>query len=844
MRFRSDQTHGAPRRLFVILLIGIAAGLAAPAAPAVAAVNPAGHDIPAAEKARIEQACMQHGLEVLEDTDARCTHGPDPAPPGKDIKRDVKPVAVSPAAESGAVDTTGLATPGAPTFACDGDGYSGFRTQVLYVRASSSPDRFATYRASFLQWAWEADQIYRASAMETGGLRRVRFVHDESCTPTIGNVVLSASGDDNLSNTINQLQDAGYNRTDRKYLIFMDANVLCGVGTMVVDDRPGADNWNNLGPDYGRIDAGCWSGDIAAHEHMHTMGGVQNSAPHASGGNHCTDEYDVMCYSDAPNYPALQVSCPTASRDWSRFDCNYDDYFNANPPAGSYLALKWNTANNRFLAADGGGPPPPPCPDKALEPNEDFLSAGALVLGVSSGRALCALGDQDWMSFQTAANQRYRVEIVSAAGGITPRIEVFAGNGRKQLASYAPGSGLASLEFRTRTGGAHYVRVSNTSANYAPSSSNVYQVRVQPAPATGTAIGGFGFNAYGALGPSAPVVQATPSLSFNVAAVQTSAGYLHSAAVLTDGTVRTWGWNGYGQLGNGTLVDSAAPVNPGLTGVVSVSAGFAHTIALKSDGTVWAWGWNAVGHLGDGTYVDRATPVRVQGLSDVVEISAGWLHNLALKRDGTVWGWGYNELGALGNGDTVTRTIAVKAALPKATAVAAGGLHSLAVTDDGRVRAWGWNAQGQLGDGSRTPRTTPVVAINGASTYRVAAGYTHSVALNNDGTVRAWGENLNSQAGGAPSPARVLPTGVNCSADASCPKAGSGAGLGKIVWLSSGGGMHNAALAENGSVWTWGWNGVSQLGNGGTADSGTAVRAAGVWASDVAAGLSHSLYLT
>ena len=47
---------------------------------------------------------------------------------------------------------------------------------------------------------------------------------------------------------------------------------------------------------------------------------------------------------------------------------------------------------------------------------------------------------------------------------------------------------------------------------------------------------------------------------------------------------------------------------PGLTGVMAVAAGYVHTVALKSDGTVWAWGENGYGQLGDGTTTDETFP--------------------------------------------------------------------------------------------------------------------------------------------------------------------------------------------------------------------------------------------
>jgi alpha-tubulin suppressor-like RCC1 family protein len=817
------------------MVLAVAATLA-PAAPA-AALSPK-----VAEKERIKDLCRRNGLEIVDETSAQCSHGEDPPPHGKDIKQDVKPVSTPPASELGAVGSSGRLAPGAPLFTCDGDGQTGFRTQVLYVHASDTADRYAAYRASFQQWAWEADQIYRLSAQDTGGMRRIRFVHDSTCTPTVLNVTVSPSGDDNLGNTITQLEQAGYERTDRKYMIFMDANVLCGVGTMVADDRPGQENWNNQGPDYARIDAGCWSGDIAAHEHMHTMGGVQNSAPHASGGNHCTDEYDVMCYSDAPNFPAMQTLCPTSSRDWSRFDCNYDDYFNTNPPIGSYLSQRWNTVNNRFLASDNGGfTPPAPCPDQASEPDETYTAAQAIVPGTARARSLCATGDQDWMSFRATANQRYRVEIVSHASSTTPAIEVYGRTGKKLLGSSAPVSGgLAVVDIRARAGGNHYVKVRNTPDLGSPG--NTYSVKVTELSPAGALVGGFGYNTSGQVGGAPAGYKPTPVAAFNMGAVQVAGGVLHSAAVLADGTVRTWGSNSFGQLGNGTMVDSTTPAQPAIGGVAAVTAGYLHTVVLKKDGTVWGWGWNGAGQLGDGTLTDSLTPVQVSGLTDVVEVSAGWFHNLALKQDGSVWAWGYNEWSTLGDGGTANRSLPVKVNIPAATSVAAGGYHSLAALEDGTVRSWGFNAMAQLGDGSRVNRSLPVPVYGLTNTYKVSAGWTHSVALRNDGGVWAWGINTQQQAGGAPSADRLIAGPVVCPATSSCPKLAGTQHLGRIVWIAANSSLHTLALCEDGTVWTWGWNGVGQLGNGTLANSGVPVRAAGLLAGDVAATFYHSLY--
>lgn len=267
-----------------------------------------------------------------------CTHGPDPAPEGLDVDIDIVPIPVI------------LLPSPVPKVQCDGDGVTGKRVQVIYAHASDVTDRFSSYVNSFRQWAADADLIYRNSAAETYGERHIRFVHDANCVPSVLDVTLTPTGDDNLGNTQTDLAALGYNLANRKYMVFVDANVYCGIGNIKNDDSPGAGNLNNGGPSYGRTDAGCWGGSVPAHELMHNIGGVQLSAPHSSGGWHCTDEYDRECYSDSPYYPAMTYPCTDPAHD-QIFDCNHDDYFHTSPSGGSYLATHWNAANSEYLVA-------------------------------------------------------------------------------------------------------------------------------------------------------------------------------------------------------------------------------------------------------------------------------------------------------------------------------------------------------------------------------------------------------------------------------------------------------------------------------------------------------------
>ena len=156
--------------------------------------------------------------------------------------------ACSPGTRSGAASSSG-ATPvtSAATGAvqCYGDGTSGPRVQLVYARAADQADRYATYLATFRQIAARIDDVFVQSAAETGGVRHVRYVTDSSCAPTVLNVVLSASGDDTLDAIIAELEARGLSRSDRKYLVWMDANVYCGIAEVYIDDRRTQDNYNN-----------------------------------------------------------------------------------------------------------------------------------------------------------------------------------------------------------------------------------------------------------------------------------------------------------------------------------------------------------------------------------------------------------------------------------------------------------------------------------------------------------------------------------------------------------------------------------------------------------------------
>ncbi len=300
-----------------------------------------------------------------------CTHGPDPAPEGVDVRQRVEPVKTGEADRMvGEGTVSGLTIAEASLVPCDGDGVSGKRVQALYVHAADVPSSYSAYAASFQTWAGNTNNVFAESAQQTGGARSVRFVTDANCNVVVTEVTIPLTGDDSFSNTTAELSKLGYNRADRKYLLWVDAGVYCGIGHFRGDDSPGSTNTNNVGPSYARVDSGCWgrANSTEAHELMHNLGGVQYTAPHTNKGAHCYDDYDRMCYYE--NNIAMTYPCPSTGE--RLFDCNKDDYYYAGtPPAGSYLATHWNTANSLFLILGSGSTPTSPQCSNGIDDDSD-----------------------------------------------------------------------------------------------------------------------------------------------------------------------------------------------------------------------------------------------------------------------------------------------------------------------------------------------------------------------------------------------------------------------------------------------------------------------------------------
>jgi hypothetical protein len=244
---------------------------------------------------------------------------------------------------------------------CTGTGNDGNRVQVVYAREPDMRDRLAEVAPLIRNEVAGVDDVFAVSADATGGGRRVRWVHS-GCEPVIMPVVVrDRSLGSDLDATFSALRAAGLRDPDRKYLVFSEGSSICGVGEMYLD--PSRDGNLNDNPDPGpgegrvdgmltRVDQACWATpgfhSVAAHELVHTLGGVLEEAPHPSAYGHCTDEADLMCYDDDGSGPTvMREVCPPEEE--QLLDCRKDDYFSTAPEPDSFLAVSWNTADSSFL---------------------------------------------------------------------------------------------------------------------------------------------------------------------------------------------------------------------------------------------------------------------------------------------------------------------------------------------------------------------------------------------------------------------------------------------------------------------------------------------------------------
>jgi hypothetical protein len=280
--------------------------------------------------------------------------------------------------------------------------------QAIYARPSGTRSRFKRTAREIRAAIRRMDAVLNSESLASGGPTADYRVHcDGDGAVSVGRFVSPDSG---FAEIVSAARAAGYGSLGTDYLIFFDGaeGNVCGTASLVDDERAVMSNAANWGGGFGVVYAGCWTNETPMHETAHIMGAVQYGAPHSTGtGGHCAQESDVMCYSpDGGDRNQFATNdCPGAQR----FDCGFDDYFDAAPEPGEYLANHWNLGSplNRFIAFN------------AAPPQETPLGAISSLLGSGRSRASSAeiaAAPGQWRLFDLQVNGLSRALTVTLRG--------------------------------------------------------------------------------------------------------------------------------------------------------------------------------------------------------------------------------------------------------------------------------------------------------------------------------------------------------------------------------------------------------------------------------------------
>ncbi len=250
--------------------------------------------------------------------------------------------------------------------------------------------------------------------------------------------------------------------------------------------------------------------------------------------------------------------------------------------------------------------------------------------------------------------------------------------------------------------------------------------------------------------------------------------------------------------------------------VAALAAGWAHTCARMTDGTVRCWGTNTNGQLGDGRRgvdagrLDAAPVMLATGMqfTEATDLASGERASCATV-DGGVWCWGAGAVVA----SDVPFYPAHRAFDGGVMAIALGDDQACAVLSDG-VHCWGEPSSVVLPN----PSATAVPGTRGATA--VVAGSVHACAIVAGGVVHCWGDNSALQLG--------RPVGGDGGVDHSAAAvrlADSGV-LHDATAISAG--LEFTCAVVAGTVWCWGAGADGRLRPGSAANSGTPLQVPGI----------------
>ena len=221
---------------------------------------------------------------------------------------------------------------------------------------------------------------------------------------------------------------------------------------------------------------------------------------------------------------------------------------------------------------------------------------------------------------------------------------------------------------------------------------------------------------------------------------------------------------------------------------------------------LWTWGNNQnYGMLGQ-----NQAEAQLAAISSPVQVPGTWtagdsdgLTIVAFKEAGTLWTWGSNSYGQLGQSQAYAQLKAHSSPtqIPGTTWSKANmnGNFFTATRTDGTLWVMGRNERGQLGQNNQTKYSSPVQIPGTTWSKPHNGGYYVNGNVKTDGTLWLWGQNVDGSLGQNESPSARY----GYSSPVQIPG---------TTWNYTSGGNSIAALKTDGTLWTWGFNNVGDLG--------------------------------
>jgi len=274
--------------------------------------------------------------------------------------------------------------------------------------------------------------------------------------------------------------------------------------------------------------------------------------------------------------------------------------------------------------------------------------------------------------------------------------------------------------------------------------------------------------------------------------------------IKSNGTLWGCGWNNSGMLGGlGTYTLVLAQIGVA-TNWTNVSAHDGHTYLINSLGELYAMGRNLDGELGQGTVdAGSSTPLQIGVATNWTECAGGRRCGYFINSLGELWGCGLNNQGQMGQGNIVTPQSSIVQIGVATNWSKANGYHgsSYFINSLGELWGCGRNNEGELGQGTTTANITSLVQIGSATNWvQASAGQAFGWFINSLGELWGVGSNSNGQLGTGATGPNILNLVKVDSTDNWIKLATSD--------------FSGAAINDLGEVWTIGFNGSGQCGQG------------------------------